>query len=416
MRTEKKTVAVIGAGLGGLCLAQGLRRAGIPFLVHERDAAASPRAQGFRIRIDAAGQAALRACLPESLMRLVEASASLGSSSGQMLDAQLQAIRAEAPPSWHREAEANAEAADDDTPRDLSLDRRVLREILMAGIEPVVRFGQRLDGYRIGPDGRVQLEFEGGTRATCDVLVGADGVSSIVRRQLQPDATPEDSGTACVYGRADRSLVEGAAPGAARLAQATSVVLAEECALILDDMIFRPELRELAASCAPACSLNPPRDYFYWALLAPRQRIGIDPANPELADGCRERLAGLAAHWHPALRHLLLATPLDAISALPVRNGRPKLPVPPGPVTLLGDAAHAMSPAGGLGGGTAFQDAQALAGFLWRLAESSGSDHLAALAAYSLDLRERGSAAVERSRRASETLLHRAGASSSLQG
>ncbi|MCG0583493.1 NAD(P)-binding protein, partial [Burkholderia cenocepacia] len=52
-------VAIVGAGLGGLALAQALKQAGIAFDVYERDAAIDSRRQGYRIRIDATGQRAL---------------------------------------------------------------------------------------------------------------------------------------------------------------------------------------------------------------------------------------------------------------------------------------------------------------------------------------------------------------------
>ncbi|HIH2644050.1 TPA: NAD(P)-binding protein, partial [Burkholderia cenocepacia] len=45
-------VAIVGAGLGGLALAQALKQAGIAFDVYERDAAIDSRRQGYRIRID----------------------------------------------------------------------------------------------------------------------------------------------------------------------------------------------------------------------------------------------------------------------------------------------------------------------------------------------------------------------------
>ncbi|HTR91913.1 MAG TPA: NAD(P)-binding protein [Trebonia sp.] len=58
-------VAVIGAGIGGLTLAQGLVRAGVDVSVYERDPALDSRGQGYRIRLHAA--AALEACLPPDL-------------------------------------------------------------------------------------------------------------------------------------------------------------------------------------------------------------------------------------------------------------------------------------------------------------------------------------------------------------
>ena len=63
-------VLVIGAGLGGLCLAQGLRKAGVEVAVYERDTGLAVRMQGHRIHIDSRGEQALRQCLPPSLYEL----------------------------------------------------------------------------------------------------------------------------------------------------------------------------------------------------------------------------------------------------------------------------------------------------------------------------------------------------------
>src|SRR5438045_1273967 len=63
-------VLVIGGGLGGLCLAQGLHKAGIAVEVYERDSSLTTRTQGHRIHIDTRGEQALRECLPPSLYEL----------------------------------------------------------------------------------------------------------------------------------------------------------------------------------------------------------------------------------------------------------------------------------------------------------------------------------------------------------
>ncbi|WNX60033.1 NAD(P)-binding protein [Acinetobacter baumannii] len=60
-------ISIIGAGIGGLCLAQMLKQAHIAFDVFERDPAPNSRTQGYRIRIDADGQLALAASLPDTL-------------------------------------------------------------------------------------------------------------------------------------------------------------------------------------------------------------------------------------------------------------------------------------------------------------------------------------------------------------
>ena len=67
MSTARKLqVIIIGAGTGGLCLAQGLFAAGLNVRVFERDRTAIDRLQGYRLTISATGNRALQACLPKA--------------------------------------------------------------------------------------------------------------------------------------------------------------------------------------------------------------------------------------------------------------------------------------------------------------------------------------------------------------
>src|SRR3981189_1169069 len=65
-------VVILGAGIGGLTLAQGLKRAGISVAVYERDQTPSSRLQGYRVHINPAGSLALHACLPPELFAAFE--------------------------------------------------------------------------------------------------------------------------------------------------------------------------------------------------------------------------------------------------------------------------------------------------------------------------------------------------------
>jgi len=65
-------IIIIGGGLGGLCLAQGLKKEGISFSIFERDVSKDARRQGYRLRINLPGSAALRENLPENLWKLFE--------------------------------------------------------------------------------------------------------------------------------------------------------------------------------------------------------------------------------------------------------------------------------------------------------------------------------------------------------
>jgi 2-polyprenyl-6-methoxyphenol hydroxylase-like FAD-dependent oxidoreductase len=60
-------VLIIGGGTGGMCLAQGLRRAGVPVEVYERDRTRSDGLHGYRVGINPTGNRALKECLPPEL-------------------------------------------------------------------------------------------------------------------------------------------------------------------------------------------------------------------------------------------------------------------------------------------------------------------------------------------------------------
>ena len=63
-------VLIAGGGIGGLCLAQGLKKSGVRVTVYERDPSAQFRNQGYRIHINPDDSHALHECLPEHLFNL----------------------------------------------------------------------------------------------------------------------------------------------------------------------------------------------------------------------------------------------------------------------------------------------------------------------------------------------------------
>ncbi|KAF7520444.1 hypothetical protein G7054_g12778 [Neopestalotiopsis clavispora] len=72
MTSTTDEVLIIGAGVGGLCLAQGLQRRGIRFRVFERDESLAAKSQGYRFRLVHAGLEALERTLPPDLWDLLE--------------------------------------------------------------------------------------------------------------------------------------------------------------------------------------------------------------------------------------------------------------------------------------------------------------------------------------------------------
>ncbi|WP_433601952.1 FAD-dependent oxidoreductase [Nocardia sp. CA-135953] len=94
--------------------------------------------------------------------------------------------------------------------------------------------------------------------------------------------------------------------------------------------------------------------------------------------------------WHPRVREIVAHCRPDSLFALPLRTSVPIDPWPTTPVTLLGDAIHAMSPAAG--SGTALRDAARLTVAL--IEARADGDLIAALRAYETEMIDYGFAAV----------------------
>jgi 2-polyprenyl-6-methoxyphenol hydroxylase-like FAD-dependent oxidoreductase len=242
----------------------------------------------------------------------------------------------------------------------------------------------------------VRLHFADGRSADADVLVGADGVHSPVRRQYLPDASPADTGGCCIYGKTPLRGQVGLPPV---VTQGFTAVVGGRVGMAVGAVRFRepPE----------AFGLSPEHDYLMWAVAGDHRAFGeqfntLDPA------GLHALSAELIRTWHPGLRALQAEAEIGETFGVRVRAS-PAVPAwPPSRVTVLGDAIHAMSTARGSGANTALQDAALLSR---TLTAASGTDVVAAIGEYERQMREYGYAAVAASRRAeAETGTRRNGA------
>ena len=106
----------------------------------------------------------------------------------------------------------------------------------------------------------------------------------------------------------------------------------------------------------------------------------------------RDMVLGIVADWHPNVRAMFAHWDLATVFPLTLRTSVPLPAWPTSRVTLLGDAIHAMTPAGGVGANTALRDAAGLGDALIDIAE--GKPVEARLAEYEAAMREYGFAAV----------------------
>jgi 2-polyprenyl-6-methoxyphenol hydroxylase-like FAD-dependent oxidoreductase len=163
-------IAIAGGGLGGLTLARILHRHGTGAVVYEREASRSARPQGGSLDLH-----------PESGQQALEEAGLAGR------------FRSAARPEGeeHRILDPAGRMLVHHKPRPGSfsgrpeIDRNALRDLLLDSVPgDTVAWGHRLVAATPRPGGGYELAFDGGRRADCDVLVGADGARSVVRSLL----------------------------------------------------------------------------------------------------------------------------------------------------------------------------------------------------------------------------------------
>lgn len=300
-------IAIVGAGLGGLMLARILHVNGIASTVYEAEASPTARAQGGMLDIhDDSGQRALKAAgLHDAFLRLIHP----GGQASRVLD-KTGAVLLDQP--------------DDGSGGRPEVRRSELRRLLLDSLPAgTVQWGCKLAAVAALGGGRHLLTFANGRRVTADLLVGADGAWSKVR-PLVSDATPAYLGTTFVEAWLSDADVRHPASAAA----------------VGGGALFAMEPgRGIFAHREPDGVLHA-----YVALRQPMAWIeAVEAADPAAR---LLRIANEFAGWDPALTALITeagsAPVFRPIHALPAAHRWARVPG----VTLIGDAAHLMAPAG----------------------------------------------------------------------
>lgn len=322
MAGKRPYVAVVGGGIGGLAVALGLRRQGVEVVVHEQ--ARKLAHLGAGIAIGANGHRALRELgVAERLTAVaaqpVRADFRHWRTGRSMVSHRLTGMYEErfGAPFW-------------------TVERAAVQQALLAelGTEHV-RLGARCTGVEETAAGAV-IRFEDGSEAEADAVVGADGIHSVVRHSLFGPDEAVFSGTSGY-----RALVP------------------------MDRLRHLPELAEpvlwlwlgpgrhfIAYPVADGSALN-------FLAVVPDRTWTVESWSTE---GDAAELLAAFDGWHPFVTGILGACERPGRWALYDRE--PQRAWSSGPVTLLGDAAHAMLPHHGQGVNQALEDAVVLSHLL----------------------------------------------------
>lgn len=306
----RRPIIVAGAGIGGLTLAIALQRHRLPVRVLERASTLAPVGAGLAIQPNAT--AVLTAL---GLAAAITAAGQLVARAA-MLDDRGRRLG--------KEQDLAALCASFGAPA-VAMHRARLHRVLQEAVAPgTIELGVEVVDYERRGDA-VVVRCADGSTIDADVLVGADGVRSNVRRRLTADGEPRYSGYTSWRG----VTTSGAGPQLTRMSESWG--RGERFGMV---------------------DIGHDEIYWFAVVNAPPQGTDRD---------ARSELITRFGGWHDPIRRVIEATAPDRILRTDITDRPPIIRWHDGGAVLLGDAAHPMTPNLGQGACQAIEDAVVLA-------------------------------------------------------
>jgi 2-polyprenyl-6-methoxyphenol hydroxylase-like FAD-dependent oxidoreductase len=347
-----KPILISGAGIASLLLARSLRRSNIPFRVYERDASIVFRAQGYRLRLSSDGLDAIENVLgPQGFQKFYDACGKTGGAGFAAID----------PLTGETLENHTSVASEPLTSRDgkvVGISRGDMRSLFLEGCEDNVRWSSHITGYERTDDGVRAIFADGSKSEEGSMLIGGEGVKSAVAKQLTNGAIKVyDLGSRGIHGQAPTSAFKTLGEGVFRMV----------------DEKTNPDGKVFLITNVRAQDMDNPDVIFGWTMMGAPGVIKAPNDDYSITGKVAAALAkDLTKHWHPRVKPLFDNMDENEAAFWKITcsspEGVPEWPNDPR-VTLIGDAVHAMTPAGGNGANTATRDS-ALLGRL--LAEAGG--------------------------------------------
>ena len=329
-------IAIIGAGIGGVALAVACLHRKIPFTLYERDSGFHARSQGYGLTLQQASKAIEELGVFSLEAAVISTRHVVHTTEGKVIG------------EWGMRKWINSAAKMAPKHTNRHIARQSLRLALLEqlGGHDAVHWGHQLIDFKEcegeGVDLRFQVDGEIKS-AKADLVVGADGIRSSVRKLLiGEEITPlRYLGCMVILGICPLSAFEGL-----------------DSALLDSATVFQTANGSERIYMMPYAA-----DSVMWQLSFPMPEKEAKALSAQGAKALKEE-ACRRTQWHIPIPQIVSATMEAQVSGYPVYDRevlKSELLEKGGPLTLIGDAAHPMSPFKGQGANQALLDALALA-------------------------------------------------------
>jgi salicylate hydroxylase len=329
-------VAIIGAGIGGVALAVACLHRGIPFTLYERDNDFAARSQGYGLTLQQASKAIEGLGIFKLKDGVVSTRHLVHTTEGKVIG------------EWGVRKWIQSDVKTSPKRSNIHIARQSLRLELLEqlGKHDVVQWGHQLNDFKESEDGTVDLSFQVNDKiktAKADLVVGADGIRSSVRKSLIGDDTTPLRYLDCIVilGICPLSALEGL-----------------DSSLLDSATVFQTANGNERIYIMPYTS-----DSVMWQLSFPMPEEEAKALSVLGTQALKEE-ACHRTQWHSPIPQIVAATQEAQISGYPVYDRellKAELLQKGQQVTLIGDAAHPMSPFKGQGANQALLDALSLA-------------------------------------------------------
>lgn len=329
-------IAIIGGGIGGTALAVACLHRGIPFTLYERDSGFEARSQGYGLTLQQASKTLIGFGILELKEGVTSTRHVVHTTDGKIIG------------EWGIRKWGRPDTKTSPKRKNIHIARQSLRLALLEQLNghDSVKWGHQLLSFEDNKEGSVNLNFEvkGEIKnIKAELIVGADGIRSTVRKLLiGEDITP--------LRYLDCIVILGICP--------LDNLKGIESSLLDSETVFQTANGNERIYIMPYNS-----DTVMWQLSFPLSEQEAKELSAKGAKALKEE-ACRRTQWHDPIPQILEATQENEVSGYPVYDRKlldSELLDKVIKVTLIGDAAHPMSPFKGQGANQALLDALSLA-------------------------------------------------------